>query len=222
MEKQMKRMRLINVSALIAAAVIAGFTAPARADGAAPNASFWQITSDPGSISLTVSGQSAPVVTKVTDATVFAGVCQDCMLPMEFKSGQTGKSCAVCGCSVNNATCLAGKPVKDGTWQSMFKLLPQGAGLSIVYVDPSKPELGLAKVTVNLKAVILSVSGLDALTPDQLLALAKPIGATKVELLDSGKVLLVTLKVDYSAEKAAKLEKAILAASGKINVPAAV
>src|ERR1700722_11351697 len=71
------------------------------------------------------AGQPAPITTTVTGATVFSGICQDCMLPLEFKSGQSGKSCAVCGCAVNNATCIAGKPVKDGTWQSMMKLLPQ-------------------------------------------------------------------------------------------------
>ncbi len=216
-------MRLKKFSGLmaVAAVICLASSEAARADGAAIAASFWQISTAPGTISLTVVGQPAPLTTTITDATIFSGICQDCMLPLDFKSGQAGKNCSVCGCAVNNATCIAGKPVKDGTWQSMMKLLPPGVGLTLQYVDPAKPESGLKKLTVNLRSVILPVTGLDSLTPDQLLALAKPIGGTKAELLDSGKVLSVTLKVDYTADKAAKLEKAIAAANGKVSVPAA-
>jgi len=216
-------MRRIKLSGLVAAAALIAIvtTVQAKADGLLSNASFFQLSSDPGSVSLTVPGQPAPVITKITDSTVFAGTCQDCMLPMEFKPAQAGKSCVVCGCAVNNATCLAGKPVKDGTWQSMMKSLPYGVGLTAVYVDSAKPESGLKKLTVNLRSVILPVSGLDGLTADQLIALAKPIGATKAELLDAGKLLSITLKVDYTADKAAKLEKAITAANGKVAFPGA-
>jgi len=213
-------MKFTTQSGIIGTALLmVGLLASASAKADTTNGSFWQIAKDPGTFSLTVPGQPAPVITKVLDTTIFSGICQDCMLPLDFPATQSAKSCSVCGCAVNNATCIAGKPVKDGTWQSMLKLLPNGTGLVPVYVDPAKPESGLAKLTFNLRSVILQVSGLNSLTPDQLLALAKPLGATKAELLDSGKILSITLKVDYTADKAAKLQKAIEAAKGKVGAP---
>ncbi len=207
---------------IIAAAAIAiclAVTGPARADSAITG-SFWNLPDAKGTVSLIIPGQAAPVNTSVSASTIFAGTCQDCMLPMEFKPDQAAKNCAVCGCAANNTTCIAGKPVKDGTWQSMLRLLPHGIGLAAIFVDPAKPESGLKKLTVNLRAVILPISGLGSyLTPDQLLALVKPIGGIRAELLDSGKLLSVTLKADYTSEKAAKLEKAISAANGKVSVP---
>jgi hypothetical protein len=204
-----------------AAALSLGFSTPVRADGAVTTGGFWQISKEAGKVELVIPGQAAPVATAVTDSTLIAGVCLDCMLPLEFKTTQAGKNCSVCGCSVSNAACIVGKPVKDGTWQSMLKALPHGVGLLPVYVEAGKPESGLKRLTVNLRAVVLPVSGLDGQSADQLLNIVKAIGGTKAELLDSGKILSVTLKTDYTADKAAKLEKAIAAANGKITVPEA-
>ena len=211
-------------SGLIAAAIAllgAAASIAVRADGAAPIGSFWQIGKDAGKVELVLPGAAAPVVTSVSDTTVFAGICLDCMLPLEFKPAQTGKNCAVCGCAVSNAACIVGKPVKEGTWQAMLKALPHGVGIVPTYVEAGKPESGLKKIVINLRAVVLPVSGLDGQSPDQVLALAKPIGATKAELLDGGKLLSITLKADYTFDKATKLEKAIAAANGKIGAPEA-
>lgn len=217
-------MRFGTKSGLIIAAVAAiclAVAAPVRADGPAViTGSFWELPKEAGKLSIVLPGAAAPVTTTVSDTTVFAGMCLDCMLPLEFKSVQAGKNCAVCGCATSNAACIVGKPVKEGTWQAMIKQLPHGVGLVPTFVEAGKPESGLKKLVVNLHAVILPVSGLDGQSADQLLAIAKVAGGTKAELLDSGKLLSITLKGDYSVEKAAKLEKAITAANGKISVPA--
>jgi hypothetical protein len=217
----MKRNMKSGLIAVVLAALCASVTGSVRADGAAPTGSLWQIGKDPGKVEIVLPGQAAPVVTSVTDTTVFAGICLDCMLPLEFKPAQSGKNCAVCGCAVSNAACIVGKPVKDGTWQSMLKMLPHGVGLVPTYVEAGKPESGLKKLVVNLRAVVLPVSGLDGQTPEQLLGLVKAIGGTKAELLDGGKVLTIALKGDYTFEKATRLEKAIAGASGKIGAPEA-
>lgn len=217
-EKQMRQ--TLKVGVFAAAALCIAASVAARADGAATG-SFWQLPKEAGAIQLVMPGQAAPVTTSITDATIFVGICQDCMLPFQFTPLQAGKNCMVCGCSVNNASCMVGKPVKDGTWQSMVKQLPHGVGLVPTYIDPAKPESGLKQLVVNMRAVVLPVSGLDGQTPAQLLGLVKAIGGTKAELLDSGKLLSITLKTDYSADKAAKLEKAITGANGKITAPEA-
>lgn len=210
----MKIGKLLSLIGLLIVSGISSVTSRADVSG-----SFWQMSKETGKIELLLPGKSSPVVTSVTDSTIFSGTCLDCSLPLDFKSTQAGKSCSVCGCSVNNAACLVGKPIKDGTWQSLLKGLPHGIGLTTSFVDDTKPELGIKKISINLRAVVLSVSGLDSQTADQLLAIAKPIGATKVELLDSGKILSITLKTDYNFEKATKLEKAITAAGGTIAAP---
>ncbi len=210
---------LAGVLAVAATALSLSFSSPARADGATVTGSFWQISKEAGKVELVVPGQAAPVVSAITDTTVISGTCLDCMLPLEFKTTQTGKNCAVCGCSVSNAACIVGKPVKDGTWQSMLKALPKGVALTATFVEAGKPESGIKKLSVNLRSIVLAVSGLDGQSADQLLGLVKGIGGTKAELVDAGKVLVVTLKADYTADKATKLEKALIDANSKINAP---
>jgi hypothetical protein len=221
METTMKRSMKSGLIAAMVAVLGAAAAMAVVADGAAPIGAFWQVGKDAGKVEIVMPGAAAPVTTTVSDTTIFAGICLDCMLPLEFKPAQTGKNCAVCGCAVSNAQCIVGKPVKEGTWQAMLKALPHGVGLVPTYVEAGKPESGLKKLVVNLRAVILPVSGLDGQSADQLLALAKPIGATKAELVDGGKILSITLKTDYTHDKAAKLEKAIAGANGKIGAPEA-
>lgn len=210
----------------LALAVIApGAIAPLRADeaGAAKTAgkvvAFWATPKEAGKLELVVPGQKDPVTTTVGDATIFAGICLDCNLPLEFKPGEAAKNCAVCGCAVSNAACIVGKPVKSNTWQAMLKQLPHGTGLVPVYNEADKPESGLKKLTVTLRSLLLPVSGLDGQTPDQLLALVKPLGGTKAELLDGGKLLAVSMKSDWTAERATKLEKALEKINAKVVAP---
>lgn len=200
-----------------------GAVGTARADDAAAKSAgqataFWSVGKEDGKLSLVVPGQKDPVVTSIAATTVFSGICLDCNLPFEFKSTETGKNCSVCGCAVSNAACMVGKTVKGNAWQSMLKMLPAGTGLVPTYNEAGKPESGIKKLAITLRAVVLPVSGLDGQTPDQLLALVKPLGGTKAELLDGGKLLSVTLKSDWTEERAMKLQKAIEKLNGKVVV----
>lgn len=210
---------------MLLAAIAMGALSAALADeagsakAAGKVAAFWAAPKETGKLALVVPGQKDPVTTTVSAATIFGGICLDCSLPLEFKPADAGKNCAVCGCAVSNAQCIVGKPVKSNSWQEMLQLLPHGTGLVPVYNEADKPESGLKKLTVTLRSVLLPVSGLDGQTPDQLLALVKPLGGTKVELLDGGKLLSVSLKSDWTAERATKLEKALEKINAKVVTP---
>jgi hypothetical protein len=198
---------------------------PGRAEGADKSkaggslGSLWTLPKEGGKITLVLSGQSEPVALAVSDMTIFGGICQDCSLPLEFKPGEAQKKCNVCGCSASNAACIVGKPVKEGTWQAMIGALPVGAGLRPTYNAPDKPESGIKKLVVDLRSVLLPVSGLDSLTPDQILALVKPMGGNKAELIDGGKRLTILLKSDWTVEREGKLEKAMAKFNAKVVVP---
>jgi hypothetical protein len=219
----MRTGKRFGIVGLALAALALGAVAPLRADDAAKPAgkvvSFWTTSKEAGKLELMTPGQKDPVTTTVSDATVFAGICLDCNLPLEFKTGETSKNCAVCGCAVSNAACIVGHAVKTNTWQAMLKALPAGTGLVPVYNEADKPESGLKKLTVTLRALLLPVTGLDSQSPDQLLALVKPLGGTKAELLDGGKLLSVSLKSDWTAERADKLTKALEKINAKIVAP---
>lgn len=226
--RTMRTNTLKNIAGMLALATFAcigsvGTDITARADDASkvtgPVTAFWTLPKEDGKVTIIVPGQKDPVTTSVTNTTVIAGLCLDCNLWLEFKSPEAAKNCAVCGCAVSNAACIVGKPVKGNTWQAMLKQLPHGTGLVPTYNEANKPESGLKKLTVTLRAVMLPVSGLEGQTPDQLLAMVKPLGGTKAELLDNSKLLSITLKSDWNFERATKLEKAIEKANGKVVAP---
>ena len=215
--------RILKVAFGVLAAVVAiGSCAAVRADGAAgaksagPLGSFWAIPKEDGKLTLVIAGQADPVTITVSDTSIFGGICQDCSLYMEFKPTESTKKCNVCGCGATNAACILGKPLKEGTWQAMLKGLPTGVALRPVYNDADKPESGLKKLTVDFKSVLLQVSGLDGQTPDQLLVITKPLGATQAELVDGGKRLSIHLKSDWSAVKESTLEKALAKLNAKV------
>src|SRR5579871_2096128 len=224
-EIEMKTGRWNGMAALTLAAMAMGMMSPVRADdgGAAKAAgkiaAFWAFPSDAGKVTLVFAGQADPITVDVNDATVFAGICQDCSLPLEFKPAEAGKKCNVCGCAVSNASCIVGKPVKEGTWQAMLKQLPHGVGLRPTFNDPDKPESGVKKLVVDLRSVLLPVVGLDGQMPDQLLALVKPLGGSQAELIDGGKRLSILLKSDWTADREGKLEKALSKLNAKVAVP---
>lgn len=221
----MGRGMLGGVLALTLALVATGTISRTNADetkstqSAVKTAAFWAVPKDGGKLMLLMPGHKDPVVTTVTDATLFGGVCTDCSLPLEFKSGEAAKTCSACGCSASNAACIVGKAVKSNTWQEMLKMLPTGAGLQPTFNEADKPESGLKKLVVTLRSLLLPVSGLDGRTSDQLLTLVKPLGGAKAELLDGGKLLSVALKSDWTADRATKLEKALEKINAKIVVP---
>ena len=198
-----------------------GMVSPARADDAGKSkvATFWTVPKEEGKVLFLVAGQKDPITTSVAPTTIFSGICLDCNLPFEFKTTETGKNCNVCGCAVSNAACMVGKTVKGNAWQSMLKMLPHGTGLVPVYNEADKPESGLKKLAITLRSVLLPVSGMESQTPDQLLALVKPLGGTKVELLDGSKLLSISLKSDWTVERETKLEKALEKLNAKVVLP---
>jgi hypothetical protein len=224
-ETPMKTGKQMGILALILVATSMSMILPARADehGTAKTddklSTFWTLPKEDGKVTLVIAGQPEPVTVAVSDATLFGGICLDCNLPLEFKSGQAGKKCMVCGCAVSNAACIVGKPMKTSTWQNMLKMLPHGVGLVATFNDPGKPESGLKKLVVDLRTVLLPVIGLESQTPEQLLILVKPLGGTQAELIDGGKRLSVRLKSDWTVEREAKLEKALAKLNAKVAAP---
>ncbi len=219
----MKTWKLFGM--LLLAGTVIGMNSQARADdqGSADAnrhlASLWILPKEEGKLTLVLTGQSEPVTVAVSEATVFGGICQDCQMHMEFKANESGKKCSVCGCDVTNAACIVGKPVKTPNWQGMLKGLPRGTGFQVEFNDPQKPDSGVKKLIVNLRTVLLPVTGLDNQTPDQLLALVKPLGGTEAELIDGGKRLSIHLKSDWTAAREDKLEKALTGLNAKILQP---
>lgn len=218
----MKRERTIGLLGTILTAIalnsaVANETAAVKS--AVKPTAFWTVQKETGKLMLLIPGQKDPVATAVSDATVFGGICLDCNLPLEFKTGEAAKNCNVCGCAVSNAACIVGKAVKSNTWQAMLKTLPSGTGLLPTFNEADKPESGVKKLMVSLRSLLLPVSGLDTQTPDQLLALVKPLGASSAELLDGGKLLQITMKSDWTFERAAKLQKSLQNINAKVLVP---
>jgi hypothetical protein len=183
--------------------------------------SLWEFPKEAGKVTLLLAGKTDPVTVAVSDTTIFSGMCLDCSLPLKFKPGESAKKCLVCGCEVSNAACIVGKPVKEGTWQAMIKALPHGVALRPIYTVADKPESGLKQLSIDLRAVLLPVTGLDGKSPEELLALVKPLGGNKAELIDGGKRLSFHLKSDWTVERAGKLEKALEKLNAKVVVPEA-
>jgi hypothetical protein len=184
-------------------------------------ATLWGAPQADGKLTVLIAGVADPVVTSFSDATTVKCVCLHCGLPLEYKAAEASKNCGVCGCQITNAACTAGVNTPAKTLTDALKLLPRGTALRVVFTDPEKPESGIQTVKVDLRHVLLPVSGLDAQTPDQLLDLTKPFGAKSAELIDSGKRLSITLKTDWTVDRANKLAKAIADANGKVLAPEA-
>lgn len=196
----------------------AGAVRAAQNDKAAPApmGALWAMNHDTQALTLVVAGQDAPQTFTITPDTQFSGMCRDCALPLTFKSSETGKNCKVCGCNVSNAQCIVGKPVKPGTWDAMLQGLPFGVAMRPTYNTPDKPESGLKCLLVDIRSAMVPVDGLSGQTPEQLTALVKPIGGQKPELLDGGKRLSMKILGVWTADKEAKLEKALAAVNAKV------
>ena len=219
---------LIGSLAILLAAITIGTSSAVRADEADATkaagilGSLWALPKEEGKLTLLLAGKPEPVSTLVNGETIIAGICQDCSLPLKFKPGESAKKCSVCGCSVSNAACILGKPVKDGTWQTMLRELPRGVGLRPTFNTLDKPESGLKKLVVDLRSVLLPITGMDAQTPDQLLVLVKPLDGDKAELVDGGKRLSIHLKSDWTVAREVKLEKSLAKLNAKVDMPEVV
>lgn len=184
----------------------------------APVLTFWSLPAAGGAITVIQQGVVEPKTIAISPDTIVAGICEDCMLPMKFKASEANKNCAVCGCVVSNAQCIAGKPVK-ATWQAMFQNLPRGVVLRPVYNTPDSAESGVKSLSVDRHSVLLPVEGLDSQSPDQLAALVKQAGGTKGELVDGGKRLTFAVKDEWTHDRQAKFEKLLAKAGGKVSQP---
>src|SRR5205807_4249776 len=100
--------------------------------------SFWAMPKQANQIIVLAQGTEEPKTLDVSATTLIDGICEDCMLSFKFKTSESAKNCFVCGCSVSNAQCIAGKPIK-GTWEAMFAGLPRGRTLRLVFNTPEKP-----------------------------------------------------------------------------------
>jgi hypothetical protein len=200
----------------------AGLGSPARADEASKITASGALTmlaappKEEGKITLLLSGQTKPITVTLSQDTIVGGLCLDCMLDLRFKVSEAPKQCAVCGCAVPNAECIAWKKIKPASWQAMFAALPRGTALRAVYNTADKPETGLKSLLADRRTVLLTVDGLNGQTPEQLLALVKPFDGTKAELQADGKQLVIHFKDDWTVEKETKFEKALEKAGGKI------
>jgi hypothetical protein len=218
----MKSLGKLGLGCLALTCVVAGFGSPAKADSAARITASGALTTlaappqDEGKIALLIAGQEKPVTVTLSQDTTLGGICIDCMLYLTFKPGESTKNCAVCGCVVPNAQCIAWTKLKSATWQEMFKALPKGAALRATYNTADKPDSGVKTLLVDRRTVLLPVEGLNGQTPEQLLPLVKPFGGTKAELLAEGKQLVIHLKTDWTVEQETRFEKALEKAGGKI------
>ena len=211
--------------AMLGVAVTAAIFAPLAASRAADDkktetalVSLWDISKDGATIKVVTPGQKDPQAFLVKDETVISGMCQHCMLPIQFTAAETGKKCKPCGCDVTNGACIVDKTLKPATAVSMFREVAYGTGLRVVYNEPNKPESGVKSIAVDRKTVFVTVDGLASQTPDQIAALVKPVGGTKASLVDEGKHLTFNVK-DWSPSTATKFEAAVTKAGGKIVRP---
>ncbi len=195
-------------------------SAEVKVKGNAPAAvySFWTMSKQPGAITLLALGSDTPKTLEISPTTLIDGVCEDCILPMKFKAADANKSCAVCGCNVSNAQCIAGKPVKP-TWEAMFQGMPRGETLRLFFSVADNPDSGLKTVYIDRTSVFLPVEGLSGHTPEQILALVKQIGGSKAELVDEGKRLRFTVKEGWTHETLAKFEKILAKVGAKLSRP---
>ncbi len=210
-----RREMLRTVGAVLMAAPLA-----ALADDTTPKknlikGSLWSPAGSDGKLSLILSGTATPVNTLVTDESLFKGICQDCFWVLEFKAAVTPKK-SQCGCDTN-AGCIVGDAVKDSSWQNMLKGLPLGVCLSPEFIDSGKPEAGIKRITIDMKSVLLPVTGGENITPEVTATVAKQIGSTSITVVDGGKRVAIDLKAGWSAKKLDLLEKALSAAGTKID-----
>ncbi len=165
------------------------------------------------SVTLVTTKQATPVETAVEPNTQLGGICVDCGQFLPFTPAKSGASCVMCSCGSPNATCVSWKELKKPTWQAMLQSLPVGIGLRAVFNTPNDPASGLKSLYINRRQVLLPVSGLNALTPQQLVALVRPVGAVSATLVDGGTRIEMNLKNDWT-NKASKTLIGILKKAG--------
>ena len=213
----------IVFAAFAALALVGGARADDRENDKAKRGgavtTLWEVQKESEKVALLEQGKDRPITVTVSADTILGGICYDCRLFQQFKAGEAVKNCSLgktCACDKLNIECLAWKPVKPKTWEAMLQALPRGIALRATYKEAGKPESGVKTLTVDRRTVLLPVEGLSAKTPEQLLALVKPIGGVKAEMVGNGNQLLIDLRVDWTLDREARFEKALADAGAKV------
>lgn len=177
---------------------------------------LWGIHKEESMVALLPEGKAEPIMVKISPNTILGGICHECHLFQQFKASEPAVKCDTCICGNPNVQCVAWKPVKPATWEQMLRDLPRGIALRVIYNEGDKPESGLKSLTIDRRTVLLPVEGLSGQSSEQLLTLFKPLGIEKAQMVGDKKQLLLDLKEDWTLERAAKFEKALIKAGGKI------
>lgn len=150
-----------------------------------------------------------PLTLAVQPDTLLAGMCLHCNIVMEVKAGQSAKTCTKCACNTGNAECFVNKVAGKNGWTDLFKALPKGTVLRVETMQADKPDSGLKRLTIDYKTALLPIQSASAPTLDVMLAAAKAVGGTSVELDDEGTRLLIHLKTDWTQDRETRLAKSL-------------
>jgi hypothetical protein len=194
----------------------ADFNAKAIADKTAARAgvesTIWALEKEASKVTL-ITLHGDPVQVAVRPETLIAGICVHCNLVMEIPVGQLAKNCPRCACNSNGAECFVNKVSGKKSWADLLNSFPKGTTLLAEYVEPGKPESGMKRLTIDPKTALLPIRSASPPSLDAVIAAAKGVGGTSVELGEDGKRLLIHLKSDWSQDREIRLAK-LLAPSG--------
>ncbi len=158
-------------------------------------------------VSLLIAGGSKAVDATVNDNATMGGICRHCGMPLRFKPANAGKVCDMCPCGDPMTECIAWIKLKHNDWQEMLRALPAGTGLQVAFKTAGNPASGISRLIVDRRVVLLPIESKTDPSDSQILKWAKPLGGTKVNLLNGGKQVEITLKSDWTGQKEAKLAK---------------
>ena len=180
-------------------------------------AAVWSVSVKDNSATFVLPESAVPVTVKLSTNTILGGICTDCGQFQPFKLSDAAKTCKKCACGSQNADCVAWTELKTPTWDALLESLPPGVGIHLVYNDANNPATGLKSLSIDRKIVLLPVVGLDSQTPAQLMALVKPVGGVKAQLLGKGKYLEITLKTNWTLKREAAFANDLSKAGAKIS-----
>lgn len=171
------------------------------------------------SVKLMISGHSETETIPVPDDSLFTSKCRHCDVMIHFKAKDAAQKCPVCPCEKSNLDCTIQTSIKPASWQTLVRSLPKGTAIHVVFLDAEKPETGAKSLSVDFNTVLIPVEHMASYSVVQLMDLVKPFGVKTASLEAGGSQLLIALKAPWTVEKEAKLEKVIVAASGRISWP---
>lgn len=178
-------------------------------------------SSPEGILTLLPLDQSKTITAALSPATKITGTCQDCKQQQTFLDSEPTKICTTCSCGSPNVECVAWASLKADTIANLISALPLGVGLRVSFTEPGKPESGIEHLTIDRHTVLVPVVGLATYTPDQLLALLKPLSVSDPKLAAGGTELTFTVKDWWTVKQATKLGSLLTAAGAHLNYPPA-